>query len=298
MDRKLKNTLLLSIILVLMVAALGVFIFVFQSGTIEELSAKKTELKEYTISNNMDTLRAAMKKTRRLAAALDSSLSMRKYNIPQNITETRFYDFVNKISFHFSKFSFVNVVYGNEHPSGEFLHHKYSLQGTATFNDLYKLIYAIEQSKELKKVTDLRLSDVVMADDEGIARYLVSFKFKVESYFSETDRFVSSLSKENRLTPNPIYDVFYPLIRNEIPPNLDGLLDVQTAQLLALIPDGAFLSDASGNTFLLWEGDKVYLGYLTKIDYDRNEVHFVLNKGGLIEKEVLTLDEKKAENIK
>ena len=57
-----------------------------------------------------------------------------------------------------------------------------------------------------------------------------------------------------------------------------------------LIPDGAFLSDASGNTYLLWEGDQVYLGYLTNINYQNNEVNFVLNKGGVIENYNLKLE--------
>ena len=74
-----------------------------------------------------------------------------------------------------------------------------------------------------------------------------------------------------------------------MPANVDGKLDVQTAQLLALIPDGAFLTDASGNSFVLWEGDQVWLGYLTQIDYNSNQVHFVLNKGGIIEKVTLAL---------
>ena len=94
-----------------------------------------------------------------------------------------------------------------------------------------------------------------------------------------------------------IYDVFYPLIRNQIPPNVDNLLDVQGAKLLALVPEGAFLSDSKGNTYLLWEGQKVYLGYLTKIDYDHNKVSFIINKGGIIENVDLTL-EKENDNKK
>ncbi len=68
------------------------------------------------------------------------------------------------------------------------------------------------------------------------------------------------------------------------------MLDVQSAELLALIPEGAFIADSKGTTYLLWEGDKVYLGYLTEIDYDENVVHFVLNKGGIIEKITLNLE--------
>ena len=98
-----------------------------------------------------------------------------------------------------------------------------------------------------------------------------------------------TLIKENNLRANTQYDIFYPLIRDKIPPNIDELLDVQTAQLLALIPDGAFITDGSGRSYVLCEGYKVWLGYLTQIDYNSNQVHFVLNKGGIIEKMTLLL---------
>ena len=134
----------------------------------------------------------------------------------------------------------------------------------------------------------------VKVDSTDVPHYLVNFMFNTSVYYSNDDRFYVKEFKENSLRPNPTYDIFYPLIRNEIPPNLDKLLDVQNAVLLALIPDGAFLADASGNTFLLWEGDKVYLGYLTNIDYQKSEVSFVLNKGGIIETKTLTLEKVKA----
>jgi hypothetical protein len=112
----------------------------------------------------------------------------------------------------------------------------------------------------------------------------------VKAYYSTDNRFATSQVVENDLSTKSVYDAFYPLIRNEIPPNLDGLLDVQGAKLLALIPEGAFLADAKGSTFLLWEGEQVYLGYLTNIDYDNNRVSFILNKGGIIEKVDLFLE--------
>ena len=160
-----------------------------------------------------------------------------------------------------------------------------------------KMLARIEilDTKELKKILSCSFDNFVKVDDEGIPHYLVNYILSVAVYFSANDQFASSISKENKLTPNPIYDIFYPLIRNEIPPNIDNLLDVQTAQLLALIPEGAFIADSQGATFLLWEGDQVYLGYLTEIDYELNEVNFVLNKGGIIEKITLTLEKEKIE---
>ena len=91
-----------------------------------------------------------------------------------------------------------------------------------------------------------------------------------------------------------MYDAFYPLLRNEIPLNTEGLLDIQGAKLLALVPEGAFLADATGSTFLLWEGEPVYLGYLTSIDYKNNKVKFIINRGGVIEKVELFLEKEEA----
>ncbi|MDP3580760.1 MAG: hypothetical protein Q8S39_02420, partial [Ignavibacteria bacterium] len=172
----------------------------------------------------------------------------------------------------------------------------YNLNGVAKFSDFYRLIYAIEESKNLKKVMNVDLSSNVKVDEDGTPVYMVNYKLVAKVYFSNDDRFSFKGGTENSLEPNPAYDIFYPLIRNEIPPNTEGLLDVQSAQLLALIPDGAFLSDASANTYLLWEGDKVYLGYLTNIDYQNNRVNFVLNKGGVIENVSLQLQKEKKEN--
>jgi hypothetical protein len=154
------------------------------------------------------------------------------------------------------------------------------------------LVYGIEESKELKKINSINFKDFVKVDDEGYAHYLINFTMDVSTYFAENSRFTTTEVEENNLSPDRLYNVFYPLIRKEIPPNSDGLLDVQTATLLALVPEGAFLADASGQTFLIDEGEKVYLGYCTEINYITNEAAFILNKGGLIDRVRLKLGEK------
>jgi hypothetical protein len=265
MDRKILNTFMLLAIFIAIVIGGSIYSFVHQKGIIDD---KENELKELNI-NAVDTedLIAQLNELKKRAAKLDSILALRKFNIPVSLPQSRFFDFVNKVSFSFSPLSFVNIEYSELNVEEHFKYYVYRLTGTANFNDLYKLIYAIEQSKELKKVLSSDFSNFVKVDEESIAHYLVNYTLQAAVYFSDNDRFASSKLKENKLRPNPLYDVFYPLIRNEIPPNIDNQLDVQTAQLLALIPDGAFLSDAKGDTYLLWEGDAVYLGYLTEKNY-------------------------------
>jgi len=294
MSRKLKNTLILAAIVIAISLAGGTFTFWHQDAVINEKHAKIKELnlnvfntKELT--NQLNTLKLR-------SAELDSILSLRKFIIPYRLRQSAFFQFVNKISFNFMPYSYVNIDYVNTDYQNNFNFYTYKLTGVAAFNDFYKLVYAIEHSKELKKIESISLTNLVQTSDSGVTHYLVNYAMYAKVYFSNDNRFASSLFSENNLRPNPLYDVFYPLIRNQIPPNKDHLLDVQSAHLLALVPDGAFLSDDNGNTYLLWEGDKVYLGYLTKIDYDKSEVKFVINRGGIVD--WITLPLEKAKNKK
>jgi hypothetical protein len=289
MNRKLKSTLGLIGLLILIAVAGGVYIFIFQKGKIEDM---KTELKKLKANDyNTEQLTAQYKEMTAREAILDSILASRRFNIPQNLSSIKFFDFTNVVSSGFAADKTqLNVEYIDQKAEKEFFYYEYKLSGTGTFNNVHQLIYAIEKSKELKKVKGLTLTSTVQTDKDGVPHFLVNFSMNVDVYYSSNNRFASSKIKENDITTGSIYDIFYPLIRNELPPNLDNLLDVQGARLLALIPEGAFLADSKGNTYLLWEGEQVYLGYLTKIDYENNRVSFILNKGGIIEKVDLSLE--------
>ena len=288
MNKKIRSTLGLLGLLLLILIAGGIYIFVFQQGSISEKEEKLEELNANVY--DPEELRIRYENLLKRSAVLDSILSARKFNIPQNLSSIKFYNFVNRILSGFSEDTQVNVEFVDQKRDKEFFVYEYKLTGGGYFNDVYKLIYAIEQSKELKKVTYLTLGNLIRTDAEGLPLFLVSFEMNAQVYYSSDNRFAPAEFVENNLSTGPIYDAFYPLIRNEIPPNIDELLDVQGARLLAIIPEGAFIADTKGNTFLVWEGEQVYLGYLTMIDYNNSTVNFILNKGGIIEKVTLDLD--------
>lgn len=287
MNKKLISTLSVLALLIIILVAGGIYLFVVQRGDLSERQEKLAELNK-NVYDPVE-LNNRYQELERKSAELDSILAHRKFNIPQDISSIKFYNFINNIVANFPKETSVNIEYLRQAPDKEFFFHEYKLTGGGNYNDVFKMIYAIEQSKELKKVGKLTLSNLVKTDDE-IPLFLVNFELTAQVYFSADSRFAPAELVENNLSTGPIYDAFYPLIRNEIPPNIDNLLDVQGARLLALIPEGAFVADNKGNTYLVWEGEQVYLGYLTKIDYDNNTVSFILNKGGIIEQVTLQLD--------
>lgn len=291
MNRKLKNTLgLVGLFLIILVLG-GGYIYFFQSKSINEKTLTLNNLK--ALEQNTEELLAMLQDRMDKAAVIDSLLAARKYNIPKDISPIKFYNFVNSTISGFSKYTYMDVEYLESRTDREFFVHEYKITGAGEFQDLYQLVYSIEQSKELKKITNALINNFVTTDEKGKPLFHVTFTLTVWVYFSNNDRFAITDSKENDLTTGRIYDSFVPLIQNEIPPNVDMLLDVQGARLLALIPEGAFIADAASNTYLLWEGEQVYLGFLTKIDYEKNAVHFILNKGGIIEKVRLELEKER-----
>lgn len=282
MNRKLKSTLGLIALLILVLVMGGAYILIFQRGDLNEKRSKLEEMKANSYKTS--DLEAQYLELQDRASVLDSVLAARKFNIPKDLSSIKFYDFVNDLSNSYSPQTTINIEYADMKPDKNFFYHEYKITGGGDYNDVWHLIYAIEQSKELKKIKTTSLSNLIKTDEEGMPHFLVNFDLDVDAYYSSDSRFATSELVENNLAARSLYDSFYPLIRNEIPPNLDNLLDVQGAKLLALVPEGAFISDSKGNTYLLWEGEQVYLGYLTKIDYERNIVSFILNKGGIIDK--------------
>src|ERR1035437_6621615 len=282
MNRKLKNTLGVIGLMVFLLLAGGIFIFVFQRGKLNEKKKKLQELE--SVNYNTSQLNLQSQDLEKKASTLDSVLSARKFNIPQDLSSIKFYNFINIISVGFSPNTQIDVEFIDQKKDKQFYSFEYKITGNGPYNDIYKLIYSIEQSKELKKIRTLTLTNQISTNKEGIPNFVVNFSANVDVFFSMDNRFTTSTFVENNLFTELKRDAFYPLIRTQIPPNIDELLDVQGAKLLALIPEGAFLADTKGNTYLLWEGEQVYLGYLTKIDYEHNSASFVLNKGGIIER--------------
>ncbi|MDY0081867.1 MAG: hypothetical protein RBR74_01675 [Ignavibacteriaceae bacterium] len=288
MNKKLRSTLVLLALLLIILIAGGSYLYFVQGKDLDKKRANLKELQEKAL--DPQELLAQYQDLLEKSNRLDSILANREFNIPQNLSSIKFYNFVNNITNGFSDKAQVNIEYIEQKQEKEFFYHDYKLTGFGYFNEVYNLIYAIENGKELKKVTNINLGNLVQTKEGENPVYLVNFTINARTYFSSDNRFAPATFVENNLSAPTLYDGFYPLIRNEIPPNIDELLDVQGATLLALIPEGAFIADSKGNTYLIWEGEQVYLGYLTKIDYQNSRVSFILNKGGIIEKVDLQLD--------
>lgn len=287
MKRRNKFLIFLIVVFVVITVAGSIYTLKIQG---KELDEKDEELVELRANySSIETLLSQLKVIEERVAVVDSLLFSGKFTIPKNISQSRFFDFIDKYSKDYALYTFTNTEFITRGIENGFDFYTYKVSGNGKFDDVYKLIYAVEHSKELKKIQSADITGTTSVDTRGIPRYLVKFTLEVKVYFSASDQYAEINYTENELKTKDLHDAYYPLVRNQIGPNVHNLPNIQDAALISLVPQGAFIMDSKGNTLLLKKGDQVYLGYLTDIDYDNETVTFVLNKGGIIEYETLKM---------
>ena len=287
MSNTTRNLIILILLFLFIVAVGGYYVLIFQPKLhrtkVDELNAlnqKYLDVKALTVI--YDSLQRESEK-------VDSILFHRAKAIPfrESITDT--YNDILDITKNFSRYTRVNIEYDRTEKIGVASVDHFTITGQGEFKDVFRLIYEMEKSKKLYKISSLQLRNATLTTGKGEILYQVEFEIKLESYFTNDKNLALNYEDTRPALFKYVSDVFYPLIQPEIPPNYDALLEVDGATLLAMIPDGVFIMDKNGNSYTLTEGDPVYLGYLTRIDYDRQQCEFLLNKGGIIEKVVLKL---------
>jgi len=165
---------------------------------------------------------------------------------------------------------------------------KYRLSGEGNYGSVFALMWLLEGGPELISVDKVSLRGNETLDSLG-NHIVIPFEMEIRTISSDISLGVVQ-ADEVQLTQIPLgINPFFPLIASIVPPNTRGLLEVDRAELRALMPDQAILADAQGKLHTLKLGDEVYLGTLAVIDPINNRVEFRLNRAGITERYVLKL---------
>lgn len=293
MSNTTRNALILLFFFIIFVAVGGYYVLGYQPRQIKLKQGELESLNSQFL--DVSTLTAMYDSLQRESDKVDSILYHMAKAIPfrQSMTDT--YNDILNITKSFSRYTRVDIEYDKTETIGAASVDYFNISGQGEFADVFKLIYELEKSKKLYKISELNLRNATLTTGKGEIRYQVEFDLKLESYFTADTNLALNYDQLRPKEYKFVSDLFYPLIQPDIPPNYDALLEVDGATLLAIIPDAVFIMDKNGNSYTLSEGDPVYLGYLTKINYDLQQCEFLLNRGGIIERVILKL---KASNIK
>ena len=290
MPYALRNSIILIVLLVLVGGGGAAYIFFYQEPRIDELEAERRRIQEQL--GDADDLFDRLVAVQERVEILNASWRQRPKTMPNEEIASTTNAYLNDILAMSSTLD-LNVFTQELVPQNGCGYVRYHLAGQGDFESFARLVQYLEHGPRLMKLTNFDVREVHMVDDDqGRIVHTVQFDIDLLAYYSKQVPFADTLSTlslaSTRFDPIP-YDPFTSLITPEIPPNTFDLPNVEKSTLLAIMKGRAFISDQNSQLIMLSEGDEVYLGYVSRIMPERRQVLFLLNKGGIIERYMLTL---------
>ena len=170
-----------------------------------------------------------------------------------------------------------------------------ALTGRGSFQDLYNLVWRLENERRLVKIESLKMrEEQVMEEEGGKARSMLAFEITLHAYYTSKDVGAERAPITYEMSTSYAgYNPFLPLVTKVLPQKPEGLIDVREEAapvLLAMTSDRVYIRDKSGRETALKEGDRVYLGRLTRIYPERGQALFTLNEGGFVRRVMLSME--------
>ncbi len=287
MPYKTRNTLILLTFLIIISAVGGFFIFYHYPKKINEARAevRRTEQQINALADlqvELYNLQKQIKEEQEKLAQLDKQI------VP-DVTPAMTYSYLNSI-LNYAGFVKFDMLYMGSKRAQKYAYNIYDIKGEASFNNIYKFIWYIERGPQIYRISRINLRGVETRDEQTKQfQVVIPFQMEVHALYADVKDLPPIKRTLDDVTVEEVKSPFVPYIYRELPPNTKGLLEVERADLKAVIPGRAFIADHTGKIHVLKEGDEVYLGYVTKIDIEKNQVEFTLNKAGIVEKFVLKL---------
>ena len=290
MPYAIRNSIILAVLLVLFTGAGGGYIYLYQDKKIAFIRKEHESIRKELgdVSDLYNRLAAVQRRVEELTTAW----TKRPKIVPGTEVASNTNIYLNDI-LAMSPDLDLNVLTQEKVEQDGCGYVKYHLSGQGPFFSFARLVQYIERGPKLMRLTNMDVREVHAVDkDHGIVVNTVQFDADLLALYSPQTAFTDSATivPLKDVTFNSIaYNPFLSLVNPEIPPNVYDLPDIEKSTLLAVMKGRAFISDQHNQLVMLSEGDEVYLGYVSKIMPERRQVLFLLNKGGIVERFMLTL---------
>ena len=313
MIKFLKNTMAILLCWGVVLAAGGYVTYVQKPQEVQRLkNAEKVErLKRAEVASLLQEEATSQEQARLAVRRWRSRYKL----VPDTMTTPAVVNNINQLTQR--GFKNFDISFGGVQRSPEYNLLAYDIKGRGYYSSLYNFVWEIENSRDFYRLSNFNLEhiDLVTENKEtGRKRMqvMVSFTMRLEAYFGgqaslrqpeeKLVRLVGSegntlrsrrelLDVPKAVLPDekPEVNPFFPGILDELPPNTHGRLDVEAAELISIVDGKAVFKDEEGYRSV-GEGDAVYLGQIIEVNPRRNRVVARLNRGGIIDEVVNTLD--------
>ncbi|HEX6983595.1 MAG TPA: type 4a pilus biogenesis protein PilO [Balneolaceae bacterium] len=283
MSYGLRNTLILLAVLILFVGGAWSYLYFYQKPKIEKLKGQTEETRKelnskQAIADQYPALLNQYEKASTYFNNYDKSLY-------SSNNEDLVFEFINTFN---QRSSYTNFTFAftDSTTKGKYGIMNMKITGMGYYRNFINFVRRIELSKPINKISEIQLNPINELESYG----KVNFTFSIASYYNRSAELDKSGMGITNSIFGSVYNPFYPLIRS-VKPNENDLINVEQSTLLALSAGKIFLIDQSGVLQNLTIGDDVYLGELTSININEGTASFVLNKGGIIERVTLKIND-------
>ena len=138
MKRNNKTLIVLIITFVLITAGGSIYSLFIQKQQIHDSISKLDHLKSNY--SDLSKISVQLKSAQEKATVVDSFLFSGRFTIPRNITQSRFYNFIDSWSGDHSIYTFTNTEYQTKGVENGFNYYTYKVSGSGGFDGVYGLI--------------------------------------------------------------------------------------------------------------------------------------------------------------
>lgn len=281
MSYKIRNTIALGILLLLVVLVGGYIAFFYQPGKIDKYRKQAKKI-ESQLQNNTEQMNAIADMQGRLRETIHR-WNNRTKEISETDLSSQTYGYLSAILDECGALKMNMSLTGNK-KKPQYGYNIYKLTGAAEFPNIFRFIWLLENGRKLYKIASITVrAEEEMKDSMEYPRIDLSYDVELDAYFSSEKSLARPVVKPDS-TPQPVTsNPFYPSILKVPPANVRNLLEADKINVKAITARKALVLDQDGRLITLTVGDEVYLGKVSSIDPQEGFIEFTLNSGGIIE---------------
>ncbi len=287
MSYQIRNILILTVFILGIVAFTGykiLYSYPSDIGKIEQ-DAKKLQKQVKVMEDKQFQLEGL---TKELAGVEDKLANIDKV-VVNSVTTPEAYGYLNQI-LEYSGLVQFDLTFTQTKHTPKYGYHLFRITGEASFTRVYKFLWYIERGPQIYKVRNFSMRGVEMTDPETEEfKMVVPFEMTVAAFFAKVDDVPSAHRTLAQVSYASARNPFYPFVKRDLPINSEEQLEIERASLKAVTSEKALIEDHLGKIHTLELGAEVFLGFLTKLNPDKGEAEFSLNKAGVFERVILTV---------
>ncbi|MFA6469211.1 MAG: hypothetical protein WCW35_09945 [Bacteroidota bacterium] len=282
MSYKIRNTIALAVIVLLVTLIGGYVTFFFQPKKIEQ-NQKETAKITAQLQDNTEQMNAIEQNQMKLRETLHR-WNNRVKEISSSDVSSQTYGYLSDIIDESGAQQLkMNLSLTGTKDQGSVGYNTYKITGVSEFPNIFRFIWLLENGRKLYKISNLTLrSDEVSSDSIEYPQISMSYDMDINAYFTKETTLGMPVMKPDS-TPQPIMsNPFQPSVLKRTPANVRNLVDVEKVSVKATANGKALVMNEQGKLVTLQVGDEVYLGKVSNIIPREGAVEFILNDGGIV----------------